>query len=449
MQNCLIWGAGASGVSAVKFLLTKEKNVYIYDIDRKKTRDLFAANIIDLRVHFVKKIDAKILDIVDTIVLSPGVKISPKIERKCIQQNIQIISEIDLAGMFCPAPIYAITGTNGKTTTVNFLHQILKFGQRESWLLGNVGTPFCAKVDDLHAKSAVVLELSSFQLERCPHLKCAAVAILNLAPDHLDRYSSFDDYVSAKAKILDCVKAGGRILLNMDDERVRELGAGRENVIFFSLNSLPVDAVGYFIKNGSIYHKTLHRTQKLLDLPHLGLLGEHNLQNLLCAVALAHLAKIQPAQIAAALSGLTLPRHRLELAGQKDGVSFYDDSKATNIAATRAALACFDKKIHLLLGGSDKGEDFECFLTHLPSAVFSVTAFGAMGKKIWKICKKHNILCEYYPTLTLAFDFVKYLAHSGEVVLLSPACASFDEFSDYQARGDYFCHLVTEWMCEK
>lgn len=449
MQNCLILGAGVSGIQVTKFLLARQFNVYIHDKDKTKLRELFDAKIIDNRANPLEKINRKTLQFFDTVVVSPGVSLSKKFLRECQMLKINVLSEVDLASMFCSAPIFAVTGTNGKTTTVNFLHQIFCFVRKDSHLVGNVGTPFCSEIDKISQKSKVVLEISSFQLEHCEHLRCNACAILNFAPDHLDRYKNLDEYENTKAHLIDCVDSGGVAVLNYDDERVRARGVGLKNILYFSTSELPKGVKGYFLRDGKVMLNLQNKTKEILTLPEIKIRGQHNLSNLLCAIALAHIGKIAPNKIESALTKITLPRHRIEFAGEKGGVKFFNDSKATNIHSTRSALATFDEPIHLLLGGSDKGEKFGEFLARLPQNVVTLTAFGKMGRIIYRKAKSNGVSCKYFPRLSFAFDYVKKIAKSGDVVLLSPACASFDEFSNYEERGDCFCNLVAEWLSEK
>ncbi len=449
MHNCLILGAGMSGITATKFLLDRQFNVYIHDKDKKKLRELFDAKIIDKEANLIEKINRKTLQFFDTVIVSPGVNLSKKFLRECEALKVNVLSEVDLASMFCPATIFAVTGTNGKTTTVNFLHQILNSAGEDSHLVGNVGTPFCAELDKISPKSKVVLEISSFQLEHCEHLKCFVGAILNFAPDHLDRYESYQEYENTKAKLIDCVNEKGAVVLNYDDERVRARGEGLKNSVFFSTSELPKGIKGYFLRDGKVMLNFLTKTKEILTLPDIRIRGKHNLSNLLCAIVLAHIGKIKPEKIQLALATISLPRHRIEFAGEKNGVRFFNDSKATNIHSTCSALATFCEPIHLLLGGSDKGENFGDFLDSLPQNVVSLTAFGKTGKKIYRKAKKLKVPCKYFAKLISAFDYVKNLAKAGEVVLLSPACASFDEFLNYEERGDFFCNLVAEWLSEK
>jgi len=449
MQNCLVLGAGVSGISAVELLLKKQMNVYIYDKDLQKLRELYENKIIDNRAKCVNRLNRKLLKNFDTIITSPGIFLSPKFVRECKLLDVNILGEIDLASMYCTAPIYAVTGTNGKTTTVNFLHQIFLLTNKKSKLLGNVGTPFCSEIENLNSRTKVVLEVSSFQLEYATHLRCKVSAILNFAPDHLDRYASFTEYKNTKSKILDCLDSSGVGLLNYDDERVRMCGESKKNTLYFSVNRLPNDVMGYYIDGKKVLLNTILGSRELFLLPQLKIKGRHNLFNLMCAIAMAHIAGVRPSQIQSVLPELTLPRHRIEFVGERDGVKFFNDSKATNIASTRVALDSFCEPTILLLGGSKKGEDFTNFLQNLPSSVREIVAFGPLGKQIFKKCKRLKVNCKYYLKLGSAFDYAKRIATCGDIVLLSPAGASYDEFKNFEERGEYFCNLVSEWIGEK
>ncbi len=450
MQNYLVLGLGVSGISASALLLDAGKKVFAFDHDKNRGTELRDAKLIDENVVIVNKLNKKLLSKIDCIVISPGFVLSEKLEKFCTTYNIPILSEVDLASIYCKSQIFGITGTNGKTTVVNFLYQIFSSAGYESAMLGNVGTTFSKMVNSLSPKTKVVLELSSFALEHCPHLRCAGVALLNVAPDHLNRYNSFSEYYHTKLKILDCVQDGGAICLNYDDEFVRLAGNTRPEAIYFSTSKLPERFDGYFIQDSVVYYQKKGEIKSLFSLDSVKFLGVHNYSNLLCAVALARSAKVSVEKIKSAVANLSLPKHRLEFVGEKDGVKFFDDSKATNIHSTNSALSSFDCPINLLLGGSDKGEDFVPFLAKMPKNVQNIVCFGKFGKKIFDIAKKLKLKnISYHTDLTSAFDFVKTVAKSGSVVLLSPACASFDEFASFVQRGEKFCQLTAEWLGEK
>lgn len=450
MQNYLILGLGKSGISAANLLISRGANVYAYDKNKSLLPELRDAKLLSDKVTPVGKLSKKRLFSfgIECIIISPGFVLTQKVAKIIQKLDITVMSEVDFASTLCTAPIFAVSGTNGKTTTVNFLHQIFSSCGVDSRLVGNVGVPFCDEVSDTSPKTKFVLELSSFQLEHCEHLRCDAVALLNVARDHLDRYNSFREYYEAKKHLLYCVKPEGKIFLNFDDDLVRQLGQNRQNVYYFSTQPLPREVKGFFLHDNTIFSQKDGEIKPVVSLDRCPLVGMHNYSNLVCAVAMAKFARFGHEKLEQAIGALKTPPHRLEFVGEKNGVRFVDDSKATNIHSTIHAIACFDN-IDLMLGGSDKGEDFSEFLSNLPSAVKRVVAFGKTGKKIYTLGKKCGLDIHYCANLIEAFDYVKTVAVAGEVVLLSPACASFDEFSSYAERGESFCRLVAEWLGEK
>ena len=230
MQNYLVYGLGRSGISVANFLIKNEENVFVYDDNNKLAQELKMGGLLNQNCEIIDKLCAKTLRIVHCIVLSPGVKLSKKLQKLVKEFNIEVIGEMAFASKFCTAPIYAVTGTNGKTTTVNILAHIFKLAKFNTHLVGNVGNPFSNEVDLIAPNDKVVCEVSSFQLEYSQGFSPLAVGFLNIAPDHLDRYASFEEYFSAKKIILDRVQENGKIFLNYDDEKVRKLGENRQNV---------------------------------------------------------------------------------------------------------------------------------------------------------------------------------------------------------------------------
>ena len=444
-MNYLIYGLGRSGVAVANFLVKNEENVYVYDDDKKLAKELLESAILDKNCSTMQKLCAKTLCIVHCIVLSPGVKIDKKLQKLIKEFKIEVIGELAFASKFCTAPIYAITGTNGKTSTVNCLTQIFKSAGFKTHAVGNVGNAFSGVVDKIAPSDKIVCEVSSFQLEHSQDFKVKAVAFLNIAPDHLDRYRDFDEYFNAKKIILDRVENGGEIFLNYDDEKVRALGQKYHNVEYFSLQPLPNGYNGLFIEDKKIYKKTATEVHFVANLDKFKLIGNHNLSNLLCAISFALYDGVLPQIIQKVINSIKPIPHRIEKIGTVNGVTYYNDSKATNTNSTMVAVNCFDKNIWLLLGGSDKGESFKVFLQNLPSTVQHIVAFGETGRKIAKLARKLKtfevFLCK---NLISAFDCAKSYAKNGEIVLLSPACASFDEFHNFKERGEFFKNLVLE-----
>lgn len=444
-MNYLVYGLGRSGVAVANFLAKNEESVYVYDDDKNLANELQKGAILSKNCSTMQKLCAKTLCIVHCIVLSPGVKIDKKMQKLIQEFKIEVIGELAFASKFCTAPIYAITGTNGKTSTVNYLTHIFEIAKFKTHAVGNIGNAFSNEVDKIAPNDKVVCEVSSFQLEYSQDFKARAVAFLNIAPDHLDRYKDFDAYFNAKKLILDRVEKNGKIFLNFDDEKVRALGEKYKNVEYFSLNSLPSEYNGVFVEDKKIYKKVANETHFVASLDKCKLIGSHNLSNLLCAISFSIYDGVLPQSIQKAINTIKPIPHRIEKVGELNGVAYYNDSKATNTNSTMVAVSCFDKNIWLLLGGSDKGENFKDLLQNLPQTVRHIVAFGKMGRKIAKIARKLKLFEVFsYDNLVSAFECAKSHAKSGEVVLLSPACASFDEFHNFEERGDCFKNLVLE-----
>ena len=446
MNNFLVIGLGKSGVSVVKLLQKQLKNIYVYDQNKEQIEDLIYCGIVDRSVKVLDKLCAKTLKGIDCIVISPGVKLKDSKLSLIKKLNIQLIGELMYSAQFCKGQIFAITGTNGKTTTSNFLYQIFKKSNISTYLLGNVGTPLSEEVQKIQENDKIVLEVSSFQLENTLTQKFTAGAILNLASDHLDRYKSFENYVEAKKNMLKCIK-NNNLVLNYDDLLVRNVGTNEH--WYFSLNKLPANLQGVFFQGQNIIFQEKSKVKQLISIENCRILGKHNIQNLMCAIVLAYLGGVDIPQIQQSINSLNVPRHRLEYVDMVNGVEYYNDSKATNCHSTRTAVESIDKPIWLLLGGSDKKENFDSLMNQLPNKVIEIVCFGQNGKIIYKTCKKYKKNCVLLQKLSNAFDFVKQKAKPGEVVLLSPACASFDEFLNFEERGKYFCSLVSEWKNEE
>ncbi len=436
MGYYLIWGLGISGMSAVDFLMSKTNKIKVYDDNIIKLREMEEKNLIPNCV-VIDKINPNTLADVECIVLSPTVRIGAKIKELILRLGIDVVGEFGLASRYNIAPIYAVTGTNGKTTTVNMLHTIFTQCGINSHLVGNVGIPFTSVVNTIQPVDKVVAELSSFQLENITGVKASAVAITNIAPDHMDMYGSFDEYVSAKRNIMS-VEGTSRVFLNYDDAILRDWGD--ERCEYFSLNPLPNEKNGLFIQNGKVCTVEQDVIQPIMNVPNIT--GSHNLSNWLCAVSLARWAGVGDTQIEKV--HFSLPRHRQEIVKVVDGVTFVNDSKATNIHAVKSALQSFGKsRIVLMLGGKDKGEDYQGFLSTLSYNV-KVIVFGQMRHKLIKILKKLDR--EFFECADVyeAVAKSKQIATVGDVVLFSPGGASFDEFACFEERGDYFCELVNE-----
>lgn len=423
-KRVLVYGLGRSGQAAGKLLHSLGACVSIYD-DEKKDRGLFCFD------------DQPLLNNYDLVVVSPGVMVrGNSILSNFLAKKIPVISELDLGSQFCKGHILAITGTNGKTTATSLLGKILERAGKETFVCGNIGLPISAIARKTTKKSFIVCEVSNFQLETSSSFSPELACVLNLQEDHIDRHGSFEEYLKVKNKIFQNYKSSQVGVVNLDDEYVMKLKLPKK-LCFFSLNPLKK---GVYIKNGSIY---LGKT-RVISLSQVPLLGMKNYQNVMATVAMASQFKIKPKIIAEAIASFMPPPHRLSYVGQKNGVIFVDDSKATNIACVQMAIESLNaKNLLLLLGGQNKGLHFEKFFSLNPT-IKKCYCFGEAGEEIFNVALKFGYCAENFTTMQEAVLCAKEEAKNGDVVLLSPGCASFDEFSSYAVRGQIFTELVNE-----
>ena len=414
----LVYGLKKSGQSAAKFLSERGALVYAYD---DKASFIENATVI----KNLSLLSGKNLDFV---VLSPGVDInSPKIQ-ELLLSGVKIKSELELGAENLKAKLFTITGTNGKTTCVNLLYNIFKQAGKETELFGNVGTPITSIVDNLKRTAYGVCEVSSFQMETTENLKSFASALLNITPDHLDRHKTMENYINLKLKLLEQAK---HKVFNADDEISYNLSKRFNKAVLFSKNRA---TNGAYVKGEFIYYKN----SKVMKTELVTLPGEKNLENVLAVITLAKLGGIKNADIIKGITSFKPLEHRLELVDIVNDVSFVDDSKSTNVASTLNAISAFTgKNIILLLGGRGKELDFAPIFEN---KLYAAVCFGECGLDILKVARAERVA--YEENLKAAFNKAYELARPGSVVLLSPACASFDEFTSYKQRGDYFKRLV-------
>ena len=439
-ERYLVYGLGISGIGAVEYLSKQSKQVFVYDDNIKLGEELKRGCIVPQNTVIIHKINSKILKNIECIVLSPGIKMPNKIDKLVKKMGISVIGELELASKNCPCSILAITGTNGKTTTTMLLSDMLSAGKKDVHTVGNIGTSFCSELSVLTLDSVAVCEVSSFQLENCSSFAPVGIGFLNFSADHLDRYSSINDYLSAKTNIFNNINENTVIALNYDDDTVRELGKGLVGQVYYFSTSevLPSNYKGAHVVGEHMYLDS----STDISIKNCTLKGKQNLYDVMCASILAFHFGISASDIEKVLAHFVPPRHRLEYVGTVRGVSYINDSKATNTHASLAALDSINSPIILLLGGSDKGEDFKNYFANIPNKVKAIVTFGETGKKLYKIAKSMglNVYVEY--TLEDAYIRASGLAVEGDTVLLSPACASFDEFLNFEERGNFFCYLI-------
>ena len=375
------------------------------------------------------------------VIPSPGVPADSPLLEQARAQEIPVWSEIELASRFLRGRLIGITGSNGKTTTTSLVAYILHCAGFRTVLAGNIGTPLIAQVGETTDGTMTVAELSSFQLELVDTFRPDIAVFLNLTPDHLDRHKTLNAYGRAKARIFENQTGDDRAVLNADDRESARYAPSRGQVYWFSRKTEV--GQGAFVRNGKIIFREGCKEEEILDCRDIPLPGAHNLENVLAATVAACLAGAQPAQIAEAVRSFAGVEHRIEFVAEIHGVRYYNDSKATNVDATVKALEAFPGRIVAILGGKDKDSDYTLLRPALREKAVLALLIGAAAGKIERQIEG-SVAIKRAETLENAVEFAAQTAHAGDIVLLAPACASFDQFENYEHRGRVFKELVRE-----
>jgi len=383
----------------------------------------------------------KILDGQDLVIPSPGVPADSAILKAARATSIPVWSEIELADRFLNGRLVGITGSNGKTTTTSLIEHILKNSGFSTLLAGNIGTPLIDVVEQTTDQTITVAELSSFQLELIETFRPNISVFLNLTPDHLDRHGSMDAYAAAKARIFEKQTAADFAVLNADDPASTPYAPTKPKVFWFSRKQRV--AQGAFLRGEEILFRHDGEEEVILKQSEIPLPGAHNLENVLAAVAATRLAGAQPKDIANAIRSFAGVEHRLEFVAEHHGVRYYNDSKATNVDATLKALDAFPGRILIILGGKDKGSDYTVLQTPLRQKAILALLIGAAAQKIESQIAG-SVAIERAGTIQRAVEVASRAAQPGDIVLLAPACASFDQFENYEHRGRVFKQLVQQ-----
>ena len=440
-----IIGAGVSGMAAAKLGKHIGAEIFISESNSKPSNlnELKKFNF-EIGHHSNKVLDA------DTVIISPGVSKSIKIISDCRNNNIPIISEIEFASLFTTSPILALTGSNGKTTTVNLLYEMCIADGKNALIGGNVGIPFSENVL-LEMTSTInnvihVLELSSFQLEHIESFCPEIAGLLNISEDHMDRYIDFNDYLNTKINIVKNMTESGKIIYNKEDIHLNKLFINNNLAIPFSMNNEEKTYFSLTSNKKSI--KSKEKNNFSLYLNETKLYGNHNIQNILAASTMAHCHGISHNAIKESIINFSPIPHRLEWVGKINNINYFNDSKATNIAAAQAAISSFDEKIILILGGLDKGQtDFSQLDPLLKEHTKFIITYGKDGQAIKEQIQSINNIV-YIENFKDAILQASEQSMSGDTILLSPACASFDQFSNYEDRGDYFKKIIRDMELE-
>ncbi len=445
-KKVLVVGLGKSGLAAALFLRRRGAQVTVSDV---RSAEALAKDIpalleegimVETGGHGLLTFRRQ-----DLIVVSPGVPLDTPELTQVKGFGLPVIGELELAARFLKGHLAAITGSNGKTTTTALLGEIFELAGLKTLVGGNIGVPVVSLIDDSTEETWSVLEVSSFQLETTEEFHPNVAVILNITPDHLDRHGTFENYAKAKERIFAAQTESDALVLNADNVRTAAAAArSAAPVHWFSLEH-PVPR-GAWVEDGSVVYCGARggAVEHILPLSSIPLKGEHNVENVLAAVCAARLAGVPAESIRIAIEKFKAVEHRLEYVATLNGVEFYNDSKATNVDATAKAISAFSGGIHLILGGKDKNSDYTQLAQLLREKVRAVYTIGSAATKIEShlrgIVPLHS--CE---TLERAVNAAASAAHPGEIVLLAPACSSFDQFESYEHRGRVFKELVNDW----
>ena len=448
-RSVTVFGLGRSGESAASLLVAMGAKVTI--AEERMTEEIQQAQDRCLRqgveVYLGNLVESGCMN-ADLVVISPGVPKEHPVVRDLNDRGIPVIAEIELASWLLPAPIIAVTGTNGKSTTVRLIGAVLQQSRKPAFVGGNLGTPLCEAVPRPEGHSGqsgyewIVAEVSSFQLEGIHRFHPHIAVLLNVSPDHLDRHPTQEDYVRTKQRIFENQTSENIAFINWDDPVVRSMVAQVPSQLYaFSLKG-PVER-GVYLENTTIRARMKGADISIMERDQVSLRGNHNIANAMVAIGVGLLCGCSVPDIVEALGQALTFEHALEPVREWQGIRFVNDSKGTNVDATLKAIQSFHEPVILILGGKDKGGDFSQLEESITRGVKRLVVIGEASAKI-QAALGHVKPLTVVPTLTEAVDQAAKAASPGDVVLFSPACASFDMFRNYHHRGLEFKRIVGE-----
>jgi UDP-N-acetylmuramoylalanine--D-glutamate ligase len=438
-----IVGAARSGIAAAMLLKSAGAVVFVSDSARA---DRLQSSIADLRSksiefevggHSDRVYDCRLL------VVSPGVPSDAPVIREAQKRSIKIVGELEISSWFCRSPIVAVTGSNGKTTTTTLIGRMLDDAKKKHIVAGNIGTAFSSVVLALAETDFAVLEVSSFQLDHIDAFRPNISALLNITPDHLDRYDhSMDKYAASKARIFGNQRPDDTLIFNADDEwTLNVVSKARCRTVGFSVKQALAE--GACVENGSLVTRLNGSRTEIIGTGEIFIKGMHNLYNAMAAALVGHYCGLGPASMRSTLISFKGVEHRLEFVRELDRVKYYNDSKGTNVDSVWYALQSFREPIVLILGGRDKGNDYSRLLPLVRDRVKAIIAIGESADKVEQSFIGTTSIAKA-SSMDEAVSKARSLAQPGAVVLLSPACASFDWFNNYEHRGRVFKECVNK-----
>ena len=443
-QKVLVAGSGISGIAAAKLLLGMGGEVVLYDGNEKLNEaDLRQKFDEGAKISFVLgKLDRTDLLGVELSIISPGISLEAPFVSVLQQAGVPIWSEIQLAYHCAKGKLAAITGTNGKTTTTALLGKIMQDARESVFVVGNIGTPYTSKALEMKPNSVTVAEISSFQLETIDEFAPKVSAILNITEDHLNRHHTMEEYIRVKELITENQGTEDVCVLNYEDEVLREFGKHlTPRVVYFS-SGRKLDE-GIYLDGNKIILKDGEKEIEVVKTEDLKLLGKHNFENVMAAVAMAYYDGVSLDSIRKSICEFTAVAHRIEYVTEKKGVVYYNDSKGTNPDAAIKGIQAMNRPTLLIGGGYDKQSGYDEWIEAFDGKVRYLVLIGQTKEKIKEAAEKHGfhdiILCE---NLKEAVKACEEKAQPGDAVLLSPACASWGQFDNYEQRGDMFKEYV-------
>lgn len=445
-KKVLVFGSGKSGIGAAELLGKVGACPIIYDGNADLDKEAVIHKLPDIKnlEVYAGVLPREVQETLDLVVLSPGVPTDLPMVKSFYQQGLPVWGEVELAYRTGKGRVLAITGTNGKTTTTALLGKIMSDAEKSVFVVGNIGTPYTSKALEMKNDSVTVAEISSFQLETVEKFAPEVSAILNITEDHLNRHHTMEEYIRVKELIVKNQKPENVCVLNYEDPVLREFGKNIVPKTFYFSSERSLDR-GIYLDGDQIILKTEKEEIPLVKTGDLKLPGKHNYENVMAASAMAYYAGVPVESIRRSICQFTAVEHRIEYVTEKDGVVYYNDSKGTNPDAAIKGIQAMDRPTWLIAGGYDKESCYDEWLNSFNGKVRSLVLIGQTKEKIRDAAERLDvcpcILCE---DLEEAVKLCAENAQPGEAVLLSPACASWGQFDNYEQRGDMFKKYVSE-----
>lgn len=443
-KKVMVAGSGVSGIGAVRLLNQIGAEIILYDGNEKLSREEVEAKLpegcsADIQIG---ELTDDMLKEVSIMVVSPGIAVDAPCVEKARKAGLIIWGEIELAYQFSKGRLAAITGTNGKTTTTALTGEIMRAYYDSVFVVGNIGTPYTSVVKETRDETVTVAEISSFQLETVWEFAPQVSAILNITPDHLNRHKTMENYIAVKESITKNQTSEGICVLNYEDEILREFGASvhTKTVFFSSKRKL---AKGLYLEGEEIMYQTETELLPVVKISEMHLVGMHNVENVMAAAAIAYAMGVPMEVIRETIKNFHAVEHRVEFVCEKDGIIYYNDSKGTNPDASIQAIRAMSRPTLLIGGGYDKKSEFDVYVEEFGDKVKLLVLIGETRDKIAETARRHGFdKILYAESLEEAVKLCREHAVSGDAVLLSPACASWDMFQSYEQRGTLFKEYV-------